>query len=425
MARSSPRGRKLMTEKAAKDLKPIKGLENFYVSGSGYIYYIRGPHRFSTKTKSRQAAKRFVEIELLRRSGMPVAKAKRKAAGVTDPYIEEIWQEMIAIRSVGKSVATKRSYNKEWRNGIEGFWGKELPKGVKDTRKFKVKRRSRVSDLVKPENIDAFKIWTLEENPTRHFEKTLTYFRMLLKFALDREYIGKMPKTDTLKDVNDTTKASADRLEVGRVYTRQEQRAMLCQALMLYRQGFIPYRGYVILLTLQQTGVRIEEALALPRLAIDRKRKVLTVKSTKGKKRTRQVAMTRKLFKVLTAFADQSTNDFIFPGKSVPHIYRQVFSDEWVKIKKAAGISGWDVKNAARLHDWRHSFASATADDNWPPVAAIKVLDMSLKVYLATYCHPDVMKMFGNFEKSFGDNSNENNGEFHGRQIEKLVSKKS
>ena len=85
-------------------------------------------------------------------------------------------------------------------------------------------------------------------------------------------------------------------------------------------------------------------------------------------------------FQIQKQFTDSV---WVFPMPSDPtrHISSQVFDKVWFKCRSLAGVTG-------RYHDLRHTFATKTAEDGWPPVVACEVLDQSLAIYQKTYCKP-------------------------------------
>jgi integrase len=213
---------------------------------------------------------------------------------------------------------------------------------------------------------------------------------MLVRFAHKRGHISQAFEiTDLDKFIASKTK----REKVGRVYNPEELSRMV-------ECGCSEVAVLGILLG-SKMGMRIGEFLSIEWNRIDFKKNCIEVWSKN--KHWRTIPMTKDVAEYLKirrkSFPDAK---LVFGASRTPSkpMAKQVFYKYWVEMLLAAGIKG-----RARVHDLRHTFATKTARDNWPPTVACKLLDMSLQQYMKTYVHITYDDMVSLMQKSFGGNA--------------------
>lgn len=317
------------------------------------------PVKISCKTTSISEAKSYVDQYLLEMFSANPKEAIRKKKGILNSSIEDAWNDLISERLARSSKTTGRSYSGSWKYGIGPFWG-----------------HLNASD-VNPAMVTKYENWYLENHPERSFFNTRKHLIMLFNFLKKSGNIIDAPKLAKL----DTVIAKKVRRKVvGRVYTDQEINALIKNA---------PDESTILaILIFRYMGARKMEVLSSKWEQVDLKKKTFRLWSFKNKK-WREIPIPKTVFGNLKMFSEKSETPFLFPAlkKADSHTSGQVFDDLWLEAKKASKIANGLIKNGARIHDLRHTFATQTANDNWPPMVACAVLDMSLKEYQRTYCH--------------------------------------
>jgi len=140
------------------------------------------------------------------------------------------------------------------------------------------------------------------------------------------------------------------REESRRRYLSPEEASRLGAAMRSALDGGAnPYAIAAIKLLLF-SGMREGEALSLPWNAVDLEHGVVNLPDAKTAERER--TLTAPALAILAELPRQSNNPFVFPGaKRGSHL--QDITRTWKRIRNAAQLSDF------RLHDLRHSFASA------------------------------------------------------------------
>ena len=156
-------------------------------------------------------AREIVEQKLeALRTGKSDAQVKREKQGVVNPSLGSIWKDdFLTAKLPGKEEATKQNYNKEWKNGICGFW------------------ENKTCADVTIENINSYKVWYLKKNPHRLFDKTFDFIKMFFRFLAQRNHIEVMPDLTDLNDLDEIIKKNKKYKKAGRVYTPEEREKML------------------------------------------------------------------------------------------------------------------------------------------------------------------------------------------------------
>jgi integrase len=344
-------------------LKRIPKHSHFFADQtSGRIYYIKRISgsliKISSKTTSISEAKKFVEEELVRRFSSNPKKDQRKKLGIKNPKISELWKELLEQKSI-RSKSTLTTYRISWEHGLAPFWGEK-----------------HVNEVTR-DCVNLFERWYLQNHPKRNFFNTRKHLVMLFNYLKINGYIFEAPPISRLDSI---INQNAKREKVGRVYSQEE-----IDALIQHSQG----RTRLAILMGCQMGMRKMEILTRQWKHVKFKERFLSVWSSKNRK-WRDVPIPKTILDILkTLKSGANDEDFIFHMQSATNrnISGQQFDKEWVKVKELASISGWDKSGQARFHDLRHTFATMTARDNWPPMIATKVLDMSLEEYERTYTH--------------------------------------
>ena len=360
--------------KSFSDLVAIRGHANFYVNLlSGKITYRARGRKIPTGKTSIMEAKSYVEVVMRTESeGVTESKAARDSSGEINPLLADIWDELIESKRGESEQSTIENYQTNWRNAISQFWGK---KHVGD-----------VNDL----NVIAFKKWYLINKPNRYFGHTLCHFKVLLKHAMTLGYLRRMPDLSPLENVDEVTSKRNKREwgKVSKAFTEDQVLKLLAAAKEIERPD-MRSRAHLGILLGVRCGLRKNEVLGLrwtengTESWVDLKNSVLNIWSKKNFK-WREIAIPNEVIEALKVqFSLTGTNAYVFSGILDPNdfISSQVFDKVWSDCRTAAGVGG-------RFHDLRHTFATRTAEEGWPPVIACQILDQSLKIYQMTYCKP-------------------------------------
>lgn len=375
------------------DLEKIKGHKNYYRNPiSGIIYFKKDGIKVSTNETQILRAKKSAEIKIAEKfRSATKSEILRHRAKIKNPFIEHVWNDLMDSKRTEVEKSTMRNYHKSWAYGFGPFWKDKTMKDLTD------------------DNILKYKAWYLETHPTRKFEHTYVHFGMMARFAFRKRIINEMPSLDILKNLDEIISKISRRPRVGRVYLSEERTALIEAADNYYNTkmgGTTPKHKKLIMQRAKlgvrlglKCGLRKMEALSLPKEKIDLKRKVVHVWSQKNHK-WREVPLTDEMvteFKKQIELAGDSKWVFPMPSNPGRHISSQIFDKVWVRVKRLAGVKG-----KARFHDLRHTFASMTAEDNWPPITACEVLDMSLDEYQNTYAKTSAAKKAEMMRMSFG-----------------------
>jgi len=377
------------------DLVAIERYPNFYVNLlSGKITYKKGKIIIRTRKTNIREAQRLVEDELKARStGKTKEEIKKDRLGISTQTWGDIWtNELMPLKKADRFEATQKTYNSNWKYGIEPFWGK------KTTLELNSK------------TISQYKVWYLNKysEDGRLFEKTFVHFKMLLTFALERKYITELPPNlNDLQDLGATIKKRKKYKKAGRVATADELKALEEAADKIKnspyggdgpaQKAMFAARSKAAFALASTMGLRKMEVGILFKDRVNWPKKEIEVWSKN--KHWRKVPMSPFAEKALREqFKYNKNSQYVFPMATDPnrHISSQVLDHGWDAMKKLAGI-----ENRLRFHDLRHTFATKTAEDNWPPIIACRVLDMSLKIYEKVYCKPSDEKIAEFMRRSF------------------------
>jgi integrase len=360
-------------------LEKIEGHKNYYVNPtSGKIYY-RKRHQgqmvsIATGLTSIKAAKKFVEDRLIEIFSANPTAEKRQKRGITNPMISDLWAELMEEKSAASEKSTMDGYRSSWKYGIEPFWGQMT------------------AQEISPISITKWENWYLKYHPERVFFNTHKHFLMLLRSLKKQRLIEDVYK---IRDLDEIIAKKTKKKKVGRVYTDAEIKALLDNAVNdRTRLGILIYR---------YMGARKNEILKSMRVHWNLKKSIADIWSFKNQK-WREVPIPDVVAEPLKIWLKSHDSEWLFPAVTNPqtHIKSQVFDKDWAKTKKAAGFPDWNVENAARIHDLRHTFATQTKTDGWHPLVACKVLDMSLEEYQSTYVHITTDEIQSLMRKSFG-----------------------
>lgn len=386
--------------KRFSDIQAIPGHKNYYKSNrSGIIYYKDSTTpKFSTGESTIGRAKKVVETRKLGASGLSDSDVERKLLGITNPLIKSYWDELLEEKRPEISDSTMKKLGVSWNHGIKEFWGDKT-----------------ISDITE-DNVMKYKHWYLKNKGTRYAEKTIVHFKMVCKYILKKGVLLKLPDLTGLDDLDDLVSKLTRRKVAGRVYEEEaEVKVMLSTAQKISNKEYLNARAHLGILLGVRCGMRKMEAMCLKWENVDFKKRIIHVWSQKNHK-WREVPM---LDDILQAFTVQGVftgvkSEWVFPMPSdrTKHITSQVFDKIWVAVKSKAKIKDWDTKNGARFHDLRHTFATRTAEDGWPPVAACKVLDMSLAIYQKVYAKPSTDKIAEMMKRTFDQKTPKQGGNY-------------
>lgn len=359
-------------------LKKIAGHKNFYRDEvSGKIHYKRGAFKFSCKTAKITEAKRFAELEVIRRQRPEFEKqVARKQKGILNPLLLTLWEEEFIDIEVRPEVGprTLMTYEQNWKFGMEGFWGDKTTADLTD------------------DNMFHYRNWYLETNPTRVCDHTIAHFKRFVKCLRRKKLIKEMPDFSAFRKMSKAISGNAQRFKVGRVYEEQEIADMLAATGDESFSSLAGLRTRVGILLGAEAGMRKAEVLDARFSRVSSSG--LHVWSFKNK-RWRTVPLTPRAIATIVALRslqmDMSIKtDLLFPmhGDHKRSMSSQLLDKDWKEVKRLAGITQWNVRNRARFHDLRHTCATKMGEDGWPPKVACDMLDMSLREFDQTYSKP-------------------------------------
>ncbi len=377
------------------DLVAVKNHPNYYVNLlSGKITYQKGKTKIPTGHTMIRQAKDFVEDEIkARATGLTKNEVIRKRLGIVNRLCGEVWSELMAIKKEDRFEATQKTYKSNWTYGIAPYWENKT-----------------VDEMTDPEKITDYKLWYLKKHGEkgRLFDKTYIHFHMLLAFAFERRYVNDLPPNlKSLEDLCDTIKKRRKYKKAGRIAAPSEIEALEAAADKIVDSNFgghspaqkkvFAVRAKAAFALAVTGGLRKMEAGGLVKERVNWVKKEIEVWSKN--KHWRKVPMSPLVERSLREqFKYNKHSIYVFPMTTEPnrHVSSQVLDHGWDAMKKIAGI-----ENRLRFHDLRHTFATKTAEDNWPPIIACKVLDMSLKIYQKVYCKPSDEKIAEYMRRSF------------------------
>lgn len=314
----------------------------------------------SCKTTSITEAKSFVEKELINIYSNNPQKELKERLGITNPVLDDIWVDVLNEKKPRSEPSTMQSYCASWEHGISPFW----------------KNRT-VNDINHP-TVLKYENWYLKTNPKRTFFNTRKHLLMLFNYCKAHGYIKEVPEVRKLDEIIDK---NSKKEKPGRVYTDAEVKSLIENAASeALKMAILIYR---------YMGPRKNEILKLEWAKVDFSAKTMNIWSYKNK-RWRSVPIPDHVLTHLKIWRTKNSKDkyiFTAPTNKNKYLSSQVLDKVWLKTKVAAKLKDASKKNASRIHDLRHTFATQTALDNWPPMVACQVLDMSLKEYQKTYVH--------------------------------------
>jgi integrase len=377
--------------KKDEKLKAIPGHKNYYRKFTNgipgvIVYKDASIPKFSTRETNITKAKRAVDIRRQQLfEGKTLSTAKRDVMKVTNPLISELWAEMLEEKKQEVTPGTLGTWDRSYRMAFGEFY-----------------KQKHIQDI-NIRSITLFKSWYLQHRGTKHSKKMLVHFKYFLKWCVKHKVMREMPDLEALANLHEVVEKRAARVPVGRVYDEKTEIIP-----MLQQAQKISNTAYLGILLAVRCGMRKMEIMQLQWYNIDLKKMKIKVWSSKNGK-WREVPIVPD---IQAALWTQKTNQldktpWVFPMKSLPSAHQsgQLFDKYWVDVKAAA-----EIKGRARFHDLRHTFATRTAEDGWPPVIAYKVLDMSPDIYNKVYCKPSSQSIADVFEKTYEKTTN-NEGE--------------
>jgi integrase len=377
--------------KKDEKLKAIPGHKNYYRKFTNgipgvIVYKDASIPKFSTRETNITKAKRAVDIRRQQLfEGKTLSTAKRDVMKVTNPLISELWAEMLEEKKQEVTPGTLGTWDRSYRMAFGEFY-----------------KQKHIQDI-NIRSITLFKSWYLQHRGTKHSKKMLVHFKYFLKWCVKHKVMREMPDLEALANLHEVVEKRAARVPVGRVYDEKTEIIP-----MLQQAQKISNTAYLGILLAVRCGMRKMEIMQLQWDNIDLKKMKIKVWSSKNGK-WREVPIVPD---IQAALWTQKTNQldktpWVFPMKSLPSAHQsgQLFDKYWVDVKAAA-----EIKGRARFHDLRHTFATRTAEDGWPPVIAYKVLDMSPDIYNKVYCKPSSQSIADVFEKTYEKTTN-NEGE--------------
>lgn len=291
-------------------------------------------------------------------------KLNRIKSGVKVASIESLYHEFMEWRRLsGKvSVKTALSSTSAWMNHMVHFW------------------KGKTTEDWNHRGILEWETWFLKNRPNHVYFNIRKYVVMFQLWMFENKYITEIQKIEQLDSI---LKKSQRREKVGRVFSNDEIKALIDHA--------SSNRFKLIISLAALTGARQMEIVRLKKedIFFDSAENGWVIKywSTKNGK-YRDVGLPLELLELVKTVMNESESMWMFPAKHRDsHIPSQILNKEWSRIKKVARISRGNIRNQARFHDLRHTFATMTAENGWQPKIACEILDMNLSRYDKVYTH--------------------------------------
>lgn len=335
----------------------------FKYEGSEIIYYRRTKGgktiEFSTGETSIRKAKEFAENKLIKKN-----TKKSKIKSVRNPAVIDLWKEFIDSkkRSDRISAGTIGTYNSTYTVIISTY--------------FKDKYLNELNQSL----IESFEDWYLENHAERTYFNTKKHLVSFFKYLKKNQLINK--DLHVSKKIESMVKKNKGWVPVGRVYTEGEIKKLREAA-----QGD-PMMSFALDMYLIY-GLRKMELLSLKRSAYSQDSDFLDVYMPK-KDKWKKLYLSAKVKKLFNKYIASGvpSETYFFPAKRKDtHMASQIFDDKWTELKRATKIRNWNVKDAARIHDLRHTCATRFAESPVPDALACDVLGMSLEIYIKRYVH--------------------------------------
>lgn len=314
--------------------------------------------------KQIKSARDFAEQKFIDKFSQKPDAEKRDRDGIKDPLVKDLWNECVKMRAAKRAKSTLIKYDVSWNHGFGDFFDKMT-----------------ISEW-NINTVNLFETWYLKNKSHRGFFNTRKHLVMLINYLWNNSYLEQLDKKPVVIDLDkEVLDYKNKKKKVGRVYSDQEIKDLLANAQPRTRLGILFARC---------TGARKNEFLSCKWANVDFKKGEVEIWSDKNKK-WRTVPLADVLLNSLKEYKleQKKQSEFIFYSPQNPkrYIRSQIFDKDWKRTKKKANISGWDVKNASRVHDLRHTFATQTAEEGWPVKTACELLDMSIEEYETTYTH--------------------------------------
>lgn len=193
------------------------------------------------------------------------------------------------------------------------------------------------------------------------------YMSGSLRYAVDRDYLEKMPKIKIAIKKSTIGKCYTDD-EISRLLDKAKSKpTLLLQVLMGYTMGM--RHGEIAYLSLEHINIQEQTVTILPR---------------KNKSKIRTIRISPEVFPLLKERVESlaKKSPWLFPQKKNPMRVQKMQSRDiaWSNLKRSAGVVG-------RFHDLRHTCATKLAQSAVPAEIACNYLGMSLKIYDSVYCH--------------------------------------
>jgi len=271
--------------------------------------------------------------------------------------LTELWAEMLDLKKPEWKKATLQTYQKTWNVVFSRFWG------------------GKPASFLNSKSVQDFKSFYLTVFPKREPSKIKIHLKVFVDYLLVQGALSSPPDLSCLDDLQKIVQRNARRVKVGRVLTKLEA-IKLQEAAIFYP---VEWAGAAVLLSLS-AGMRKNEILDPEGIELDEKNGLLKIWSQKNSK-WREIYLNS----ITGGPSGSKILKYLKDSRVRSKYSSQALDSHWAKIKRSAGISG-----RLRFHDLRHTFATKTAEANWPPISACQILDMSLGVYQKVYAKPSV-----------------------------------
>lgn len=368
------------------NLKRIPGMPNYYRGPTGKIYFRMTigsrEQKIATETSNITLAQQVVAEELPKLLGQNPILKKLKLQGVVDPRVRDSWAALVSERGPNRGESTVIAWDVSWRHGIEPFWGDVLASEI---------TQSMMSEYEK---------WYFRNRADKVADNVIKHLGMVFRYMRNEQKV--IDSVPIFKSFESQLARRQKRIPVGRVLTSEEERAIFNAIEYAWpERGELlswPHRAKMAVLFCLRTGCRKKEMLAVRKEDVNFELQNIRLWSFKNKK-WREIPLAEDLRDALKEHIKFfPKGEWLFPRPRDPknYISSQILDKSWVTAKSRAEILG-----RLRFHDLRHTFATRTVRDGWAPVVACKVLDMSLKRYLSTYCHMSADDIKRNMMKSF------------------------
>lgn len=337
-----------------------------YVKDSGDLYFLKTINGVRYKRslgskKIREAHERAEKIENeLRKqfNSSDFNRSERIKKGINNPSIKDLWEEFKQDKFPRVEQSTRNAYNYQWKNNISHFWENKF---LKDLNQQSVKK---------------WEVWFLKHRSNINYVSARKILMAFYNYLFKNKYIFEKIEFEAL---DKTTLKSESRSRVKLTFSRSELKK-ICS------YGREPFS--IIFKIAVFTGARRSEITKLKCSQIKSVNGILHINFYSFKNKKYRLVMvddsiSDKIVNQLQAAKKLKKTYLFFPTSNVDtHVSATNVDRHFGLLLSSLGLN----RGKKVFHDIRRTFASMTAEQNWPPLVACAILDMSLNIYQKVYC---------------------------------------